>query len=69
MKSPMHIFDPAFRYIPSWATDIRKTFKRAARHATARAPGSQTVVPRRARGSGVHGVAEVQPGCAVKLES
>ena len=32
MKPPTRIFDPAFRYVPSWATDIHKTFKRASRH-------------------------------------
>ena len=45
MKSPMRLLDPAFRYVPSWATDIRKTFKRASRHETARKGGSRTVVP------------------------
>ena len=68
MRSPMHIFDPAFRYVPSWATDIRKTFKRASRHATAPAAGSQTVVPFSNRGSSVHQVA-IQAGRAAKLKS
>jgi hypothetical protein len=68
MKSPMRIFDPAFRYVPSWATDIRKTFERASRHPTAREAGSQTVVPLSTHGSSVHQV-EIQAGCAAKLES
>jgi hypothetical protein len=68
MKSPMRIFDPAFRYVPSWATDIRKTFKRASRHATARKGGSQTAVPLSTHGSSVHQV-EIQAGCAARLES
>ena len=68
MRSPMHIFDPAFRYVPSWATDIRKTLKRASRHARARAAGSQTVVPLSTRGSSVHQV-EIQAGRAAKLKS
>ena len=68
MKSPMHIFDPAFRYVPSWATDIRKTFKRASRHARARKGGSQTVGPLSTRGSSVHQV-EIQAGCAARLKS
>ena len=69
MRSPVRIFDPAFRYVPSWATDIRETFKRASEHVTARKGGSQTVAPRRAHGSGVHRMAEIQPECAGKLES
>ena len=68
MKSPMHIFDPAFRYVPSWATDIRKTFKRASRHATARKAGSRTVVRLGTHGSSVHQV-EIQAGRAARLES
>ena len=68
MKPPLRIFDPAFRYVPSWATDIRKTFKRASRHATARKGGSQTVVPLGTPRSGVHQV-EIQAGCAARLES
>ena len=54
MKPPMRIFDPAFRYVPSWATDIRKTFKRASRHATAREARPQTVVRPSTHGSSVH---------------
>lgn len=69
MRSPVRIFDPAFRYVPSWATDIRKTIKRASRHARARKGGSQTVVPLSAQGSSAHQMADVQPGCVVKLES
>ena len=68
MRSPMRIFDPAFRYVPSWATDMHKTFKRASRHATARKGGSQTVVPLSTHGSSVHQV-EIQAGCAARLES
>jgi len=68
MSSPMRIFDPAFRYVPSWAADIRKTFKRASRRATAREAGSHTVVPLSTRGSGVHQV-ETQAGCAARRES
>ena len=68
MRSPMHIFDPAFRYVPSWATDIRKTFTRASRHATGRKGGSQTVVPFSTHGSSVHQV-EIQAGRAAKLKS
>ena len=68
MKSLIHIFDPAFRYVPSWATDIRKTFKRASRHATARKGGSQTVVPLSTRRSSVHQL-DIQPGYAARLES
>jgi hypothetical protein len=68
MRSPVRIFDPAFRYVPSWATDIRKTFERASRHASAREAGSQTVVPPRTHGSSVHQV-EIQAGCVARLES
>jgi hypothetical protein len=43
MKS---IFDPAFRYVPSHATDIRKTFERLRREQEAIAPRpAHTVVP------------------------
>jgi hypothetical protein len=31
MKAPPSIFDPAFRYRPSFATDIRATFERIRR--------------------------------------
>jgi hypothetical protein len=31
MKPPQPILDPAFRHLPSYATDIRKTFKRLRR--------------------------------------
>ena len=68
MRSPMRIFDPAFRYVPSWATDIRKTFKRASRHARARKGGSQTVEPLSIHRSSVHQI-EIQAGCAARLES
>jgi len=48
MKPARHILDPAFHYRPSYATDIRKTFRRALR-APARPPAttaaSPTVVP------------------------
>ena len=42
MKS---ILDPSFRYVPSHATDIRKTFERIRREqqATARRPGDTVV--------------------------
>jgi hypothetical protein len=63
----MHILDPAFRYIPSWATDIRKTFKRVSRHATARAAGSQTLVPL-TPGSSMHQI-EIQAGRAATRKS
>ncbi len=67
MRSPIGIFDPAFRYVPNWATDIRKTLKRASRHATARTGGSQTLVPPSTLGSSVHQV-EIQEGCAARLD-
>ena len=48
MKPAKHILDRAFHYRPSYATDIRKTFRRAQR-APARPPAtstaSRTVVP------------------------
>jgi hypothetical protein len=31
MKAPPSIFDPSFRYQPSFATDIRATFERLRR--------------------------------------
>jgi hypothetical protein len=31
MKAPPSLFDPAFRYRPSFATDIRATFERIRR--------------------------------------
>ena len=68
MRSTMRIFDPAFRYVPSWGSDIRKTFKRASWHATARKGGSQTLVPLSTHGSSVHQV-EIQAGRAAKLKS
>ena len=68
MNIPMHIFDPAFRYVPSFATDIRKTFKRASRHAKARKGGSRTVAPLSTHGSSVHQV-EIQAGRAARLEN
>ena len=42
MKS---ILDPSFRYVPSHATDVRKTFERARREveATSRRPGDTVV--------------------------
>jgi hypothetical protein len=43
MKS---ILDPSFRYVPSHATDVRKTFERILRERqTAKAPVVRTVVP------------------------
>ena len=68
MKSLIHIFDPAFRYVPSWATDIRKTFERVSRQATAREAGSPTVVPLTTRGSSDRQVG-IQARCAAELES
>jgi len=48
MKPAKRIFDPTFHYWPSYATDIRKTFKRAMRVSRRRPAGaqvSQSVVP------------------------
>ena len=43
MKS---ILDPSFRYVPSHATDVRKTFERILRERqAAQAPAVHTVVP------------------------
>jgi hypothetical protein len=43
MKS---ILDPSFRYVPSHATDVRKTFERILRERqAAQAPEVRTVVP------------------------
>ena len=43
MKS---ILDPTFRYVPSHATDVRKTFERILREQqSAKAPVVRTVVP------------------------
>ena len=43
MKS---ILDPSFRYVPSHATDIRKTFERILRERqAAQAPAARSVVP------------------------
>jgi phage-related protein len=66
MKSPTRIFDPAFRYVPSFATDIRKTFKRALRSGRARRSAPQTVRPLRTEGPGVH---QVQTEFAAALKS
>lgn len=41
MKS---ILDPSFRYVPSHATDVRKTFERARREAEAAAPRPRDTV-------------------------
>ena len=43
MKS---ILDPSFRYVPSHATDVRKTFERILRERqAAQAPAVRSVVP------------------------
>ena len=43
MKS---ILDPSFRYVPSHATDVRKTFERILRERQiAQAPVTRTIVP------------------------
>jgi hypothetical protein len=43
MKS---ILDPSFRYVPSHATDVRKTFERIVRERqAAQSPEAGTVVP------------------------
>jgi hypothetical protein len=42
MKS---ILDPSFRYVPSHATDVRKTFERIRREREAAQSASRTVVP------------------------
>ena len=45
------ILDPAFRYLPSYATDIRKTFKRFRTESSPRqrmvpsTPTAQNVIP------------------------
>jgi hypothetical protein len=40
------ILDPSFRYVPSHATDVRKTFERILRERqAAQAPVERTVVP------------------------
>jgi hypothetical protein len=52
MKPAKPIFDPAFRYLPSYATDIRKTFKRVSRQVAQRttsSPARETVVPLKKR--------------------
>jgi hypothetical protein len=51
------ILDPAFRYTPSYGTDIRKTFERVRREQPAQAAvraevGNKTVVALRARKAG-----------------
>ncbi|MGZ5095071.1 MAG: hypothetical protein ACXWCY_19680 [Burkholderiales bacterium] len=38
-----HILDPSFRYTPSFATDLRKTFKRIRRQQQAQARGHTNV--------------------------
>jgi hypothetical protein len=42
MKS---ILDPSFRYVPSHATDVRKTFERILRERQAAQAPARTVVP------------------------
>jgi len=42
MKS---ILDPSFRYVPSHATDVRKTFERIRREREARLAPASGVVP------------------------
>jgi hypothetical protein len=32
LPAPTWIWDPSFRYTPSYATDVRKTFERIRRH-------------------------------------
>jgi hypothetical protein len=52
MKPAKRILDPAFQYRPSYATDIRKTFKRAMRASPRQPAGgqiSQSVVPLKKR--------------------
>jgi hypothetical protein len=51
------LLDPAFRYTPSYGTDIRKTFQRVRREQSARPAerievGHKTVVALRARKAG-----------------
>ena len=40
-----HIFDPTFRYSPSFATDVRKTFDRVRREQQSRAPQRTVSLP------------------------
>lgn len=50
MKPAKSILDPAFRYRPSHATDIRKTFERVREELERAKPPAQRVVPLRKTG-------------------
>ena len=45
MKAMKSILDRSFRYVPSHATDVRKTFERIRREREAQQPPVPTVVP------------------------
>lgn len=40
-----HITDPSFRYVPSYATDVRKTFARVRREAARASAQAGAVLP------------------------
>ena len=40
LPAPTWIWDPSFRYTPSYATDVRKTFERIRRHIQSQDRGS-----------------------------